>query len=42
MERRGIKELSGAYKGPKKVKSSGKAAGAGKKRPRKDNAKSRQ
>ncbi len=32
MERRGVKELPGSYKGPKKVKSSGKAAGHKKKR----------
>jgi ATP-dependent RNA helicase SrmB len=33
MERRGIKALAGTYRGPKKVKKSGKAAGSKKKRP---------
>jgi len=33
MERRGIKALAGNYRGPKKVKKSGKAAGSKKKRP---------
>ena len=34
-ERRRIKEIEGNYKGPKKLKASGKAAGAKKKKPEK-------